>query len=124
MDAFTLKKLEAVCQGTQRALELAYRTGVKIGSGSDIIDPFQYLKGRESALKAEVMTPMEAIVSATRTNAELIGISDRLGTVEPGKFADLIVLNGNPLEDLALFEHGLRRVVVVMKEGKIMKDMM
>jgi imidazolonepropionase-like amidohydrolase len=123
MDAFALEKLRAVCQGTQRGLELAYKAGVKIGSGSDIIGPFQYLKGKELALKAELMTPMEAIVSATRTNAELIGMSDRLGTVEPGKIADLIVLDGNPLEDPALFEDGLKRVLIVIKEGRIMKNM-
>ena len=108
----------------QHALEVAYRAGVKIGSGSDIIGPFQYLKGREFIFKAEVMTPMEAIVSATRTNAELIGMLDQLGTLEPGKLADLIVVDGNPLEDLALFEHGLERVVLVMREGRIVKDIM
>jgi imidazolonepropionase-like amidohydrolase len=124
LDAYTLEKLETVLHKGQHALELAYRAGVKIGSGSDIIGPFQYLKGREFILKAEVMTPMEAIVSATRTNAELIGMSDRLGTVEPGKLADLIVVNGNPLEDLTVFEHGLERVVLVMKGGRIVKDVM
>jgi len=124
LDAYTLEKLETVLHKGQHALELAYRAGVKIGSGSDIIGPFQYLKGREFILKAEVMTHMEAIVSATRTNAELIGMSDRLGTVEPGKLADLIVVNGNPLEDLTVFEHGLERVVLVMREGRIVKDVM
>jgi imidazolonepropionase-like amidohydrolase len=124
LDAYTLEKLEAVRHKGQRALELAYRAGVKIASGSDIVGLFQELKGREFALKAEVMTPMEAIVSATRTNAELIQMSDRLGTVEPNKLADLIVVDGNPLEDLTLFEHGLERVVLVMKEGKTVKDIM
>jgi len=124
LNAHTLEKLEIVRHKGQHALELAYRAGVKIGSGSDIIGPFQHLKGRELVLKAEVMTPMEAIVSATRTNAELIGMADRIGTLEPGKLADLIALDGNPLEDLTLFEHGLERVVLVMKEGRIVKDTM
>lgn len=124
LNAHTLEKLEIVRDRGQYALELAYRAGAKIGSGSDIIGPFQHLKGRELALKAEVMTPMEAIVSATRTNAELIGMADRIGTLEPGKSADLIAVDGNPLEDLTLFEHGLERVVLVMKEGRIVKDTM
>jgi imidazolonepropionase-like amidohydrolase len=51
-------------------------------------------------------------------------MGDRIGTVEPGKLADLIVVAGNPLEDLALFEQGLERVVLVMKEGRIAKDIM
>ena len=124
LDSYTLEKLETVGREGKHALELAYRAGVKIGSGSDIIGPFQHLKGREFILKAEVMTPMEVIVSATRTNAELIGMSDRLGTLESGKLADLIVVDGNPLEDLTLFEHGLERVVLVMKQGRIVKDIM
>jgi len=124
LDAFILEKLRTVIQSGRQALEYAYRAGVKIASGTDIIGPFQYLKGRELALKAEVMTPMEAIVSATRTNAELIGWPDRLGTVEPGKLADLIVVDGNPLEDLGLFERGREKVVLVMKQGRVMKDLL
>jgi imidazolonepropionase-like amidohydrolase len=122
MDAFTLSKLDAVREGTLRSLELAHQAGVKIGSGTDIIGPFQYLKGRELSLKAQVMTPMEAIVSATRTNAELVGMASRIGTVEAGKWADLIVVDGNPLKDLTLFEQGLQKVVLVVKEGRIMKN--
>ncbi len=124
LNARTLEKLEMVRHRGQLALELAYQAGVRIGSGSDIIGPFQHLKGRELVLKAEVMTPMEAIVSATRTNAELIGMVDRIGTVEPGKLADLIAVDGNPLKDLTLFEHGLERVVLVMKDGRIVKNTM
>lgn len=124
MDPYVIEKLHHVHEGALRALELAHRAGVKICSGTDIIGPYQHLKGREFALKAEVMTPMETIVSATRTNAELLNISDRLGTVEPGKLADLIVMDGNPLDDPTLFERGLETVVLVIKEGVIMKDLL
>ena len=124
MDAFVLSKLATVREGSLRALELAHRAGVKIGSGTDIIGPFQYLKGRELALKAEVMTPMGAIVSATRTNAELLRLDYCLGTVEAGKLADLIVVDGNPLQDMTLFEQGLKKILLVMKEGRIMKNLL
>jgi len=124
MDAFVLAKLATVREGSFRALELAHRAGVKIGSGTDIIGPFQYLKGRELALKAEVMTPMGAIVSATRTNAELLCLDHCLGTVEEEKLADLIVVDGNPLQDMTLFEQGLKKVVLVMKEGRILKNLL
>lgn len=124
MDAFVMEKVKQVRQTGLDALESAYRAGVSIASGTDIIGPFQYLKGREFAIKGEIMTPMETIVSATRTNAELMNIDDMLGTVEPGKRADLIVMNGNPLDDLSLFEQGLKTVSLVIKNGLIVKDLL
>ena len=123
LDAFTAEKLQIVAQKGMRALELAYRAGVKIGSGSDIIGPLQHLKGRELALKAEVMGAMDAIVAATKTNAEMMGLSERLGTIRQGKLADLIVIDGNPLNDMSVFEKGLEKVVLVMKGGKIFKSL-
>ena len=97
---------------------------MRIGSGSDLLGPFQNLKGREIARKAEIMGSMGAIVAATRTNAELMGISSSLGTIESGKKADLIIVDGNPLDDPSLFERGHETVVLVMKGGKIMKDIL
>jgi imidazolonepropionase-like amidohydrolase len=124
LDAASREKLALVGRAGMEAVELAHRAGVKIGSGSDIVGPHQGLKGRELALKAEVMTPMGAIVSATRTNAELLGLADRLGTIAPGKRADLIAVDGNPLEDPSLFERGLEKIVLVMKQGRVYKDLL
>lgn len=121
-DATMMAKLKQVVPRALEGLEQAYKAGVKIGSGSDIIGPFQYMKGRELSIKAEIMSPMEAIVSATRTNAEMLDLGDRLGTVASGKLADLIVVDGNPLKDLGLFEHDRHGVVLVMKEGDIYKE--
>ena len=63
-------------------------------------------------------SPMSAIVSATRLNAEIIGWQDRVGTVEASKFADLIAVTGDPLKDITEVE----RVGFVMKGGTIVKD--
>jgi imidazolonepropionase-like amidohydrolase len=64
---------------------------------------------------------MAAIVSATRTNAELFGLAARTGTVEPGKWADIIVVDGNPLADIACLQDK-RNVRLVMKQGAVVKD--
>jgi imidazolonepropionase-like amidohydrolase len=122
IDAASLAKLEAVGRQGRNALELAHRAGVRIASGADIVGPAQALKGRELAIKAEVLGPMGAIVSATRTNAELLNAADRLGTIEPGKLADMIVTAENPLDHIALFEDGLRNVLMVLQGGEIVKD--
>jgi imidazolonepropionase-like amidohydrolase len=124
LDDVYIEKLEIVHHAALSALRYAYRAGVKIGSGSDIIGPYQHLKGREFALKGKVMRPMEVIVSATRTNAKMLGVSDRLGTLEKGKNADLILLSADPLKDLTLFERGVDEVLLVMKDGKIMKNLL
>ena len=67
---------------------------------------------------------MGAIVSATKTNAELLNLDDRLGTVEVGKLADLIVLDGNPLKNVGLFGDGRKSVRLVLKEGRVMKELL
>ena len=61
---------------------------------------------------------MSAIVSATRLNAEIIGWSDRVGTIESGKFADLVAVFGDPLKDITELE----RIRFVMKGGTVVKD--
>lgn len=122
LDDFILSKLNQVIPRMMEGLQAAYQAGVRIGSGSDIIGPFQFMKGREFACKAEVMSPMETLVSATRTNAEMLDLLDDLGTVEAGKLADLIVIDGNPLDDLSLFRDDRDGVMLVMKEGKIYKN--
>jgi len=60
------------------------------------------------------MTPMQAIVAATKNGAELLGLDDEIGTLEAGKRADVIVVDGNPLEDIAQ----IGNVVWVMKDGE------
>jgi len=104
------------------ALEYTMKAGVMIGSGSDSMGSFQALKGRELGLKAKVMGPMNAIKSATRVNAHIIGQNDRIGTIEPGKIADLIIVDGDPLLDMSIFEDGLESVRFVMKAGAICKN--
>jgi imidazolonepropionase-like amidohydrolase len=66
------------------------------------------------------MSPMESLLSATKTNAELFGMQDDIGTVERGKLADLLVVEGNPLEDIALLQNP-DNIKLIMKEGKTIK---
>jgi imidazolonepropionase-like amidohydrolase len=60
---------------------------------------------------------MKAIQSATMTTAELLGVEDQLGSIEPGKIADIIAVDENPLDNIHTMEH----VTFVMKEGKVYK---
>ena len=74
----------------------------------------------EFELKAQVMKPMEVLLSATKVNAELFRMADRIGTIEPGKLADLIIVGGNPLRNLRVFQQP-ENPRLVMKGGRIYK---
>jgi imidazolonepropionase-like amidohydrolase len=119
-----IRKINVARQRSFEALKLAYQAGVKIGSGSDLLGPMQQYKARELSLKARVLSPMEALLSATKVNAELFRLERDIGTVEPGKFADLIVVRGNPLQDLALLQEYQQNLLLIMKEGRIYKDLL
>ena len=69
------------------------------------------------------MTPMQALQAATGWAAECLGWEDRLGTVEPGKLADLVVVDGDPLADISVLRDPAR-IALVVKDGKIAADRM
>jgi imidazolonepropionase-like amidohydrolase len=98
-----LDKLARVIDAGLDSLRIARSAGVAIASGSDLLGPLARYRGRELTIKAQVLGAMGAIVAATRTNAELLGMADEIGTVEVGKCADLIVVDGDPLEDPGLW---------------------
>ncbi|MBW2370401.1 MAG: amidohydrolase family protein, partial [Deltaproteobacteria bacterium] len=74
--------------------------------------------GDLSAMTRIGLTPMEAIMAGTKTAAEILHLDDRIGTIEPGKIADLIVVDGNPLDDITLLQKK-NNIKIVMKAGKI-----
>jgi imidazolonepropionase-like amidohydrolase len=114
-----LDKLAKVVQGHEAAFRLARKHGVKIAFGTDV----GMLPHGENAKQfrdyiAWGMPPMDAILTATRNAADLLGWSDRIGAVVPGLLADLIAVPGDPLTDPTLLEH----VSFVMKGGIVAKQ--
>jgi imidazolonepropionase-like amidohydrolase len=99
----------------------ALRKGVKIAFGTDVGGfPWTELnQAREFRYYVEYgMTPMQAIRTATTTAADLLGWSDRIGSIEPGKIADIVAVAGDPLADITQLE----KVAFVMKEGKVYRN--
>ena len=103
----------------QQAFGRAYRGGVKIAFGTDagVYPHGQNAKEFEYMVEAG-MKPIEAILSATRGGADLLDQSASIGSVQPGRFADLVAVKGNPLADIKL----LQSIGFVMKAGKVYKQ--
>lgn len=105
----------------QQAVRLGVEHRITMGSGSDLVGAVQQGRGDEIVHKAALVGAMDAIISATRTNASILGWGDRLGTIEVGKIADLIAVDGDPLADPSVLADP-RRIVLVMQDGRIVKD--
>ena len=121
VSAFSMQKIRLAKARGAESVRIAAAAGVRIGSGSDLLGPMQPFKTLELSLKAAIMGPMAALVSATRTNAELVCLADRTGTVEEGKWADLIVVEGNPVEDIDVLREA-DNVRLVLKRGEVLKN--
>ena len=114
-------RLRDVADSAYRSIETARSAGVDIASGSDVVGPWQGRRGEELVYKSRVLGPHEAIISATRTNARLFGLDERIGTVEEGKQADIVLVIGEPLNDVAILaEPSSFRVVI--RDGVVAKD--
>ena len=103
----------------QSTFAKAYKRGVAIAFGTDAGVFPHGQNAKEFGYMVEVgMPPMEAIQSATMTNAKVLGLSDKLGQIKPNYIADIVATDANPLEDISTME----RMQFVMKEGKIYKN--
>lgn len=107
-----------------RVIPKAFQMGVQIATGTDA--GADLVPHGCNALELELlttigMTPMQAIVAATQTSARLLDMADSIGTLEKGRLADLLVVNGNPLEDIKLLQDKAK-IVSVFKEGRLLVD--
>jgi imidazolonepropionase-like amidohydrolase len=114
-------RIGAAMQGQIDGLLAARAAGVRVGLGSDLLGADQTGRGRELLLRAGAESPMAALVSATSINADILGLGDEVGTVEPGKRADLVAFAADPLADPAVFADR-EQVVLVIKNGEVVKD--
>jgi imidazolonepropionase-like amidohydrolase len=102
-----------------QSFKSALAAGLPIGLATDVPVMPHGQNAKELSFRVSLgETPMNALVSATRLNAEILGWSDRVGTVEPGKLADLVAVPGDPLQDITVTE----RVAFVMKGGVVYRD--
>ncbi|TIW29514.1 MAG: amidohydrolase family protein [Mesorhizobium sp.] len=114
-------KIKYVLDVGSASLEVAYRRGVKMAYGTDLIGPLHRHQSLEFTIRREVLPAIEVIRSATSTAAELFNMEDEIGRVAKGLRADLLVVDGNPLEDIGLLQNP-DRLLMILKDGDIYKD--
>jgi imidazolonepropionase-like amidohydrolase len=114
-----LAKERLVGQRQREGFRKAVQAGVKIAFGTDAgVYPHGWNARQFATMVKFGLTPLAAIQSATLNAADLLGLSDRVGAIEPGKFADLIAVQGDPTRDVTVLEN----VKFVMKGGRIVKE--
>jgi imidazolonepropionase-like amidohydrolase len=119
-----VRKINEARERGLEALAIAYGVGVKIASGSDLLGPMQRFKGVELELQSRVLGPMGAIVATTKTNAELLRKEKNLGTLAAGKLADLILVQGDPLKDIKLFQEYQEKIPLIIQGGRVYKNIL
>jgi imidazolonepropionase-like amidohydrolase len=131
--AATRAKKAQVVAGTDDAFKWARQYGVKLAWGTDFLfDPRQNVKQNADILKLKQwMTPAEILTLVTHDNAQLLSLSGlrnpypgKLGVVEAGALADLLLVDGDPLANIDLVGNPAKNFVVIMKDGKIYKNLL
>ncbi|BBB99302.1 imidazolonepropionase-like amidohydrolase [Bradyrhizobium japonicum] len=126
-------KMRQVVAGTDRVYGFAKKYKLKTAFGTDVLFS-QALADRQGAMLTALTrwyTPAEALIMATSTNAELLALSGlrnpysgKLGVVEEGALADLLLVEGNPIDNIKLIEDPAKNFLVIMKDGKVYKNLL
>jgi imidazolonepropionase-like amidohydrolase len=102
-------------------LEICQRHGVPVAYGSDLLGELHWDQSREFSLRREVVAPIDIIRSATTIPAQILRLQGKVGTLQPGAWADLLLVDGDPLDDLSLLEDQGRHLSIIMQAGRFHK---
>jgi imidazolonepropionase-like amidohydrolase len=119
----SIAKIEQVRRAGIEAIKIARRAGIKIGFGTDLLGvEGQRWQAKEFVIRGGAEEPFDTIYSATVVNAEILNQSGKLGVIAPGAYADLVVVDGNPLQDISLLSGQGESLDLIMKNGIIYKN--
>lgn len=118
----SLDKARGKYEEMQTSIENCIEAGVKLGFGTDLLGDYHSEQGGEFQLRGELDKPINVLRSATSINAEILQQTGELGCIKTGAYADIIVVKGNPLDDLSLFADADRNISHIMRGGKFIKE--
>jgi imidazolonepropionase-like amidohydrolase len=117
-----IAKNATVLEAGTRSLEIAAAAGVKIAYGTDLAFSPKLHQAEEFLVRAEVQRPADILRSATVIGAEVLRMEGKLGVIAPGAFADLLVVDGNPLEDLGVLQNEGAAMAAILQNGRFIKN--
>jgi imidazolonepropionase-like amidohydrolase len=118
----SIDKIHDVREAGLQSLEWAKGAGVQIGFGTDLLGETHHYQSLELSLRAQVLSSFEVLQSATITNAALLNRAGELGVLAPGALADMLLVDGNPLNDLTLLQEQGTHLLLIMKNGQLFKN--
>lgn len=118
--AASMEKLYRVSDAALSSLEIMKKAGVTMGLGTDLLGPLHVRQSTEFTLRASVLPNIDVLRSACSINAELLGQAGRLGCIRQGAIADLLLVDGNPLQNISVLEDG-KCMTAIMKDGTFHK---
>lgn len=118
----SMTKLKVAADSAIEGLQHMRDAGIKIGFGTDLLASTYDQQCREFELRQQVFTPLEMLRQATSMSAEILMQEGQLGCVKPGAYADLIVVDGDPLRDIGLLAANGRKLDLIMRNGEIVKN--
>ena len=122
--------IKSLCDKGLSAISKARKAGVKVGFGTDIVKANAVYdltsafsrQSDEFVIRSKVETPFDTLHSATAVNAEILNMKDKLGVIKSGAFADLLVIDGNPLDDIKLLTEQGKHIKLIIKNGLCVKN--
>lgn len=119
---YSIEKSKRVLEAGNRSLEIAQKAGVKMAYGTDLMGEQMEYQSDEFAIRAQVLPTLEVIRHATIRGAEVIRMEGKVGVIAPGAFADMIAVNGNPLDDISVLTGQGENIPAIMKDGAWVKN--
>jgi imidazolonepropionase-like amidohydrolase len=119
LPAASVAKICEVREAGLHSLELMQAAGVPMGFGTDLLGPSHRFQSDEFLIRSQVLSTQQVLQSATTTAAEILRMEGRLGRIQPGAFADMLLVRGNPLQNIACLTGNGENIPLVMKGGRI-----
>lgn len=122
LPALSIAKIDSVRGAGKKAIEILARAGVKMGLGSDLLGETHYMQADELGLRAEILGNGPVLQQATLIGAEILDRKGELGELSAGAIADVLLVEGNPLQDIGCLMQQGRHIRAIVQDGRIVKN--